>query len=259
MKFLQPSRRRSLFSEGIYIVLNIVLVVVVVGLVIVTESPWLAIAAVLLSKWRVFAVRPRYWMTHIQANLVDTFVSVSMAILLYAALGSLPTQIVLAALYMTWLLAVKPRSTRTWMAVQAGSAVFWATSALLAVGYDWPSSIIVAVVWVIGYAAAKHVLSTYDEPHRAFYGVAWAFFMAELGWIFYHWTFTYPLFGGSSLSVSQVAIIFILINFLAFKTYDSAYHNESVRLNDVLLPILLSVSVTIVLLVVFNTLPVIGG
>lgn len=259
MKFLQPSRRRSLFSEGLYIVLNIILVVVVLGLIIVTESPWLAIAAVVLSKWRVFAVRPRYWMTHIQANLVDTLVSVSMAILIYAAIGSLPTQIAIALIYMGWLLLIKPRSTRLWMAIQAGSAVFWATSALLAIGYDWPSSVVVVIIWLIGYASARHVLSTYDEPHRAFYSVAWAFFMAELGWIFYHWTFTYPLFGSSSLAVSQVVIILTVINFLAFKTYDSAYHHQVVRLNDILLPVLLSVSVVVVLLVLFNTLPVIGN
>lgn len=259
MKFLQPSRRRSLFSEGVYIALNIVLVAVVFGLILVTESPWLAIVAVALSKWRVFAVRPRYWKAHIQANLVDTLVSVGLALLIYAALGSLPMQIIIALFYAVWLLLIKPRSSRKWMVIQAGNAVFWATSAFLTVGYDWPSSLFVLAMWIIGYAAAKHVLSSYDEPHRGFYSLAWAFFMAELGWIFYHWTFTYPLFGASAVAVAQPAIIFTVVNFVAYKAYDSFYHNETIRLNDVLLPILLSVSVILVLLVVFNTLPVIGS
>lgn len=259
MKFLQPSRRRSVVSEAVYIALNIILVAVVVGLILVTESPWLAVAAVVLSKWRVFAVRPRYWLAHIQTNLVDATVSISMALLIYAALGSLTTQLVLAVLYMVWLLAVKPRSTRRFVAIQAGNAIFWGISALLTMAYDWPSSAIVVVFWVIGYAAARHTLGAYDEPHRAFYSMAWGFALAEFGWLFYHWTFTYQLFGGGSLSVAQPAIIVTAISFLAYKAYDSFYHEQTVRIGDVLLPTLLTTSVVIVLLVVFNSLPVIGG
>src|SRR5919202_4987413 len=103
MEFLKLSKKRTLFSEFVYIGLNIALAVAVLVIVWAVESPWAALALVLLSKWRILAVRPRYWFANIQANMVDIIVNISIVILLYAASGAVVTQGILAVLYIVWL------------------------------------------------------------------------------------------------------------------------------------------------------------
>ena len=67
MDLLKSSKRRAFLSELVYIVLNVGLAVAILAVVLAIESPLPAIALVLLSKWRVLAVRPRYWMANIKA------------------------------------------------------------------------------------------------------------------------------------------------------------------------------------------------
>jgi hypothetical protein len=50
----------------------------------------------------------------------------------------------------------------------------------------------------------------------------------------------------------QAALAITLVSFLAYKVYDSFYHHAKIRMNDVLLPLLFTLSVLVVLLVVFN-------
>jgi len=106
MEFLKSSKRRSLFSEFVYIILNIALAVVILFVVRAIESPLPAFGLVLLSKWRILAVRPRYWFANVQANLVDIIVSLSVVVLLYAANGALVMQLLLTMAYIGWLLFI---------------------------------------------------------------------------------------------------------------------------------------------------------
>lgn len=254
MEFLKSSKRRSLFSELIYIILNIALAVAVLLVVRAIESPFPAFGLVLLSKWRVLAVRPRYWFAHVQANMVDIIVSLSMVVLLYAASNALVVQILITLLYIAWLLFVKPRSKRIFIAIQAGTAVFLGVTALMLGTYDWPASVVVVLMWVIGYSSARHVIASYDDAHMSFYSLVWGFFFAELGWLFYHWTFAYTLPGVGDLKLSQAALICLAISFVAERAYSSYSQHGSIRSNDLILPGLLSLSVILILLVFFNRL-----
>jgi hypothetical protein len=254
MEFLKSSKRRSLLSELIYIVLNVALAVGVLALVFAIQSPLPALALVLLSKWRVFAVRPRYWFAHVQANLVDIIVSVSVVVLLYAASGTLYIQVALAALYLLWLLFIKPRSKRIFIAAQAGAAVFLGVTAVMVVSYSWIASLVVILMWIIGYSTARHVLSSHEEVHGSFYSLVWGLVIAEIGWLTYHWTFAYSLPGFGSLKLSQAALITLAISFLAERAYTSYTKNGAIRSGDIILPALLSVSVILILVVFFNTL-----
>lgn len=254
MEFLKSSKRRSLFSESVYIGLNIAFAVAILVIVLAIESPLLAFALVLLSKWRILAVRPRYWFANIQANLVDLIVSVSIIVLLYAAGGALATQILLTALYIAWLLYVKPQSKRTFVAIQAGTATFLGVLALMIISYDYIASLVVLVMWLIGYSAARHVLSSYEEPHRSFYSLVWGLVMAELGWLSYHWTFAYAIPGVGDIQLPQVALVALAISFLAERAYSSYMRHGSIRSHDIIMPSLLSVSVIVILLTFFNTL-----
>jgi hypothetical protein len=132
-------------------------------------------------------------------------------------------------------------------------AIFLGTSALFTISYNWPVSIVVLGTWLIGYSAARHILSTFDdETHALFLGLAWGLVTAEISWVAYHWAIAYPLPIVPSLMLPQAALVITLISFLAYKTYDSFYHHAKVRMSDVLLPLLFTLSVLLVLLVVFN-------
>lgn len=254
MEFLKLSKRRSLLSELVYIVLNVALAVGLLLIVWAIASPYAAFALVLLSKWRVFAVRPRYWFANLQANMVDVIVGVSIVVLLYAASGALVMQVLLTLLYIAWLLVIKPRSKRAFVAIQAGAAIFLGVSALMQVSYDWFASLVVVIMWIIGYSAARHVLGSYDEAHMSFYSLVWGLLFAEIGWLTYHWAFAYELPGVGDIKLSQAALIALGVSFIAERIYASYIKHGAVRSGDVTLPVLLSVSVILILLVFFNTL-----
>lgn len=260
MELLKLVRRRTFLSEVIYNVLNVGLALTLVLVMYFTESAWLGVLIVLLAKWRILAVRPRYWYANFLSNLVDIIVSISLVFILLAisdaglsAAREVAVFGIVAALYIGWLVWVKPRSKRTFMAAQAGTAVFLGTWALFATGFNWPVSLVVLGMWLIGYSAARHMLSSYDnETHSLLLGLVWGLVFAQIGWVSYHWAIAYALPLASGVLVPQVAIIVSLISFLAYKVYDSFYHHQKVRTNDIILPLLLTLSVILVLVLVFN-------
>lgn len=260
MEFLKFVRKKSFLSELIYTGLNIALAIALLLIVRYTGAVWFAVLLVLLSKWRILAVRPRYWWANFRSSTVDLIVSISVVLHLFTINGSgvaddtkLLLMIALTALYIGWLLFVKPRSRRAYVAAQAGIAVFLGVTALFTIAYDWPVSVVVLAAWVIGYAAARHVFSSYDdETHALLLGLAWGLVFAELAWVAYHWTIAYPLPIVNSLMVPQIGIITTLVSFLAYKCYDSFYHHSKIRMTDVLLPLLFTISVLAVMLFVFN-------
>jgi len=260
MKLLKLVRKRSFLSEAVYTVLNIALAIAVVMVIRYTGSIGFAVGLVILSKWRVFAVRPRFWWANLRSNLVDFIVSISFVLHMYivneASIAD-PRKLLLLALltvlYIGWLLYIKPRSKRAYVAIQAGAAVLLGTSALFALSYNWPASVVVLAMWLIGYTAARHILSSYDEEtHGLFLSLAWGVILAELAWVAYHWTIAYNLPFVTALHIPQVAIIASLMSFLAFKSYDSFYKNAKIRINDIILPLLFTLSIIVLLLLLFN-------
>lgn len=252
MEFLKAAKRRSVISELTYVALNIGLAAAILVVVLVIESPVPAIALVLLSKWRIFAVRPRYWFANMQANTVDIIVSLSYVVLLYAAGGALVAQCLITMLYVAWLLLLKPRSKRSLMTLQAGIALFFGVMALSIVSYNWPIPLFVAAIWLIGYSTTRHVIGSYDEPHTHFFSLIWGLVLSELGWLLYHWTIAYSLPGVGHIKLPQIAIIMLALSFVAERIYVSYEKNKEVRIGDIILPLLLGVSVVLVVLIQFN-------
>jgi hypothetical protein len=261
MEFLKIVRRRSFLSEVVYTVLNIALALGVVLIIQATQSPWLAIGLVVLSKWRVLAVRPRYWFANVQSNLVDFIVSLSVVVFMYTteigvATPSQQTVILatLTVLYIGWLLLLKPRSKRMYVVAQAGVALFGGTTALFILSYGWSASAVVLLMWLIGYTTARHVLSSYDETHILFLSLLWGLLLAEIGWLAYHWTVAYTPLGIQTILFPRVALTVFCLGFILHRSYDSFYHNQKIRGNDVLLPILFTISIIVVLPIVLNLL-----
>lgn len=250
MELFKSIRRRSFLSEVAYVILNIILAVMLLVLVLVVNVPWPALGLVLLSKWRVFAVRSRYWAANIRANLIDTIVGVSMVVLLYAASGDLATQIALTALFIFWLLYLKPRSKRAYVAAQAMTGLVFGIAAIIQISPALPVSVVVALSWVVGYAATRHILSVQHESHINFLSLLWGFVVAEIMWLSYHWTIGYEI--GNSLQLSQVVVIIAALSFLAERIYVSYHKNGQVQTNEVMMPTLLTLSVIGVVLFVFG-------
>lgn len=240
--------------------LNIALAVALLLVVRATGSLLPALALVLLSKWRVLAVRPRFWFANIQANMVDFIVSVSLVLFLLTANSAniddgqkLLVQVIITLVHIGWLLFIKPKSKRVFIVTQSAVALFLGVAATYTVAYDWWGSLVVIFVWAIGYSTARHVLTNYDESHITFLSILWGLVMSEIGWLAYHWTIAYRLPIIQNILLPQVAIIVLCVGFVAYKAYDSYFHNQKIRTNDIILPLLFTVSVIAVLVLAFNS------
>jgi len=261
MEFLKIIRRRSFIHEVLYIVLNVFLALLVMALVRVTGVYWPSLLLVFISKWRILAVRPRFWSANIQANLVSIIVSVSYVIFLYLAqtLDSLTysqtliIHVILALAYILWLLFIKPKSKRIFIVLQAAIALVSGITAVFATIYSWPVIFTVASIMLISYSVAKHVLGSYDEEnHIQLMSLFTGLFFAEVSWLFYHWSIAYSLPLISGVLIPQATIIIFCLALLFYKSYDSFYKNQFIKINDIILPLIFTISLTMVLLLFFN-------
>lgn len=253
MKLLKLKRgHRSKLSHAAYVGLNIGLALGVLVAVWTLDSVWVALVLTLISKWRVLAVRPRFWAANILANAVDIIVGISHVVLLYSASGALGVQIGLTLLYTAWLLFIKPRSARHMVALQALVATFFGVSALAFVDYDTSILLFVIGMWVIGFSAARHFIMSYDDKLVTIYSLIWGFIMAELGWLGYQWTFAYAI-PTTGMKLVQLAIFTTVLSFAASRVYDN-YHKNDGRLvfAEVLLPVVFSVLLIALILILFN-------
>src|SRR3954447_5805850 len=98
-----PSRIKPVkgFSHLAHIALLILLPILAYVLVRI-DFVSLAILLIFLSKWRMFAVRPRYWLANLVANGVDIIVGISL-VLFMANTSIVWWQIFWTVLYAIWL------------------------------------------------------------------------------------------------------------------------------------------------------------
>lgn len=252
MDLLKTNKRRSAISTTLYIALNIALAVAVLVVVQSVATLWPALLIVLLSKWRVLAVRPRYWLANIQANMIDLIVGVSVVVLLFGATGHFAVQVLLTVAYIGWLLFVKPRSGHRAVSLQAAIAIFSGVTALFMVSYAAPASVVVLGMAVIGYSAARHVFSNHHESHILLLSLVFGFIFAEIGWLCYHWAFAYGISEFGTIKIPQAAVIALGLSFVAERAYVSLRKNGSIVPSDVILPTLLTGSVIALLFILFN-------
>lgn len=217
MELLRTKATRTRLSEIAYLIFNAALPVIVLLLVRGFDPPYLALAIVLLSKWRIFALRPRFWWANIKANMVDVLVGVGVVGLLYLASADLVLQIIITFLYGAWLLGLKPRSSAHGVMLQAGIAQFIGLLVLFHFSTVWPEPVIIIGCWLIGFVAARHVVSNYDEPHAELWAALWGLVVAQLGWLLFRWTTVYNL--GLPIVVPQIALVVLVLGFSAARLY----------------------------------------
>jgi len=168
----------------------LVLLPIVVFVLVRTQFVQLALIIVLLSKWRMLAVRPRFWVAMIRANAVDIIVGLSIVIFMSHA-GTTWLQLLWAGLYGVWLVYIKPASGIFMTSVQA---MIGQLCGLSAVYLTWPSAPLAGLLLATGgvcYLAAHHFFDSFDEAYTKLLSFLWAYFGAALAWLLGHWLLFY--------------------------------------------------------------------
>lgn len=184
---INPTSRIASALHILYLLLLPLLVLVLIRSNFVSG----AVVVVLLSKWRMFAVKPRYWMANIRANSVDIIVGLS-AVVFMSHSSSFINAVVWAGLYALWLVFLKPRSGNLSMFLQALVGQGIALSAVFLNFSTWNQAYLVVLAWVICFSAARHLLSTFDDDgsDRSIAHL-WAVFGAEVALVLGKWHIVY--------------------------------------------------------------------
>jgi len=201
LKKIKPSRG---FGHVVYLALNILLPVLVL-LLVKAELANVAFAVVLLSKWRMFAVQPRFWLANVRANAVDILFGLSMLGFMVGTMSDW-TRLVFAVIWMAWLIFLKPRNSALMVSLQAwvGQA-----AALLALFSAWSRAPLISLVIAVGlicFFAAHHFFYSFDEPYIRLLAYIWAYFGAALTWVLGHWLLYHSV-------ISQPALILLAVSF----------------------------------------------
>ena len=255
MEFLQTSRRRNIFGDLMHIALNLALVCMVFAAMYVGQRAEIALILIMLSKWRVFAVRWRYWRVNILANLVDFTVGFGVVALLYLAAGSgsshtLWLQVGVSIFFALWLVVIKPRTRALASKVQAGTALFVGSWALAAFSHDIGQIATVIFYLGMGYGAARHVLVAADDKHYSLLASVFALVLAELGWATYHWNIGYGLSLLGGFMLPQMAIIALCVGVIAERLYQTITAKASFSPPRISVPVI-ACTVVVLVLVLF--------
>lgn len=194
------------FAHFIHIALTLALPALLLVLVRLKISPIsIGMALILLSKWRMFAVKPRHWPANIRSNAIDIIVGLSMLIfMVHSTSGVL--QLFWAIAYGAWLIALKPQSSTLGVALQA---LIGQSLGLVALFIAWGDLAILWQVlggWVIAYTSARHFFGNFEEPYTRFLSAAWGYFASALIWVLGHWLLFYG-------PVAQPALLLSVIGF----------------------------------------------
>jgi hypothetical protein len=190
---MRPILRNLKPTSGIAHFLHLVLVFILPVLVLILirlNFVQLALSVVVLSKWRMFAVRPRFWAANIRANAVDLMVGLSIVVFMTQT-NSLAAQLLWTVLYSVWLLAIKPGSGLFLITTQAFLGQLAALSALYLVWTNGPMAGLVILTGLFCFLAARHFLDIFDEPYAKMLSYVWGYFGAALAWLLSHWLLFY--------------------------------------------------------------------
>lgn len=164
----------------------------------------LAVALVILSKWRMFAVKPRHWPANLRANAIDITVGLSTLVFMVHS-GSQLWQFIWAVLYGAWLIWLKPQSSVLGVSLQA---LLGQLAGLVALFVAWgavPAYVLVLAAWAICYAAARHFFASFEEPLTRYLAYVWGYFAAALVWVTSHWLIFYGVLAQPALLLSVLS------------------------------------------------------
>jgi hypothetical protein len=201
--------------------LSLVAIMPIVAFVFVRlEFYGVALAVVLLSKWRMFAVHPRYWIAHIRTNAVDIIVSLSLLAFMIAA-DSMSVQLLWVVIFEAWVLYLKPGSNALLVSFQALAAQLVGAVAIFLAFPRAPLSVSIILISAISYFVARHFFASFEEKNVHVYSWVWTFFSACLMWVLGHWLLFYG-------PIAQLAVLLTVIGYGLAVLY---YLHETDRLS----------------------------
>ncbi len=198
----------NLLHQGLLVVLPIVVFVFVR-----LDFVQLALSIIVLSKWRMFAVRARFWPANIRANSVDLMVGLSV-VLFMTHTDSFMIQALWAVAYAGWLLFIKPASS---MAMITSQAFIGQLAALMALYLAWANGPVYGLTTLTGlicYLAARHFFDAFDEPYAKMLAYVWGYFGAALAWLLSHWLLFYSQVSQPTLLLSTIGYGLAVIYYL---------------------------------------------
>lgn len=248
--YVLARKTRNVTSNLVHIFLNILLGVGSVLVTVLSGSPILGILLVLMSKWRIFAVRARYLWLNIKSNLVDLIVGLSVVLLAYyAGAEFVPFHFILMAFYSIWLLFIKPWSTEIGTMVQSLIAVFMGVSVSAIMCASLNPIVLVLLAFMIGYAASRHILIQSSDNDFTLTTLVCGLIFAEIAWLCHSWAIVYS-FNALGAKVPQIAIILTIFAFVYnYARRAMIKYQDEFRLRHIIGPVLFGmVLITVIVL-----------
>jgi hypothetical protein len=156
------------FSSLLHLLYRIVLPIAVFVLVRLDIGLWLPILVIMLSKWRIFAVRPRFWPANLRANSIDIIVGISTVLFL------------------------SNTDSILFVSFQAAIGQLAGLMALFLVRSDRPLYELVFLTGFICYLAARHFFDSFNEPYAKMLAYLWGYFGSAIVWVLGHMLVVYP-------------------------------------------------------------------
>ena len=227
---------------------NLVLVAALVVLIRFNLS-LLAFGLIILSKWQLLIGGPKAWIGNIRDAGCDLIVALSAVSLLVLFNGDLQVQLVIAVLYLGWLIVIEHMQGTIGLAIQAGVCQLAGLSILFLLGRTLPEIVMIGLAWVVALTAADHFLSGQADPARGITALAWGLIVAEISWLLWRWLIVYSLFNGRILVPQAPLVITILGYSLGAMYIDHNNHKlRKVRLFEYLL-----VCLGLIAVIIFGT------
>ena len=199
---INPTSRIASSLHVLYMLLLPLLVLSLIRIEFVTA----ALLIIVLSKWRMFAVKPRYWMANIRANAVDMIVGFSVVAFMSQS-STIYTLLVWAALYSFWLILIKPQSSARMVSLQALLSQGLGLVAIFGNFSTWNPVYLVLLAWVICFSASRHLLIAFEDESNRSLAHLWAIFSAELALILGHWHIVY------AGAIPQIALLLSVVGY----------------------------------------------
>lgn len=251
--YVLARKSRNIVSTMVHVFLNLLLGVGAVLVTVLSNSPILGIILVLASKWRVFAVRARYFMLNLKSNLVDLIVGISVVLLAYYAGPSfLPVDFILMAFYSAWLLFIKPLSNETAAMVQSLIAVFFGMSAAVILSANLNSIVITLIAFLIGYAASRHTLIQSNDKDFTLTTLVCGLVFAEIAWLCNSWSIIYT-FGTTGIRIPQLALILTIFAFVYnYARQAMIKYQADFRFKHIVGPVIFGAALVAVIVLLFS-------
>ena len=247
-----------------HVLFDLLLAMIILVATVASGTPIIGLALVLLSKWRMVAVRPRYWLLNVKSNLVDLMVGLGVVMLIYhggmdmgadtAVISVIGLEMSLAQIfwtvvYVVWLVWLKHKTSESMTEAQAIFGVF---VGMAAVGMALSSvDLVFSVVanFVIGYGAMRHVLVQSEDYDFTLMTFVVGLMLAELTWVLWHWMIILN-YGWTQIRIPQMAVVGTLATFGVMKVYKMAVkHDGKIRVKDVWKAVVFSVFLMVIMLV----------